>query len=107
MKWPEELFEAFLSGMEIEPNAGFTPREVVQRMLDGAAAIAVKVANNNPKQLESAYKTPYTPVGQMTVNCMDGTAKKFTLNGPVWVKAVDKLYDYVRQHTEEIVKETI
>jgi hypothetical protein len=102
MHWPNELIVLLTSGMEVTPVSGLTAEQVYRTMLDEAARRAVWRAGGNPALLETALRTPYTPIGSITNEFVNGLAERICFPGPLWSKAVDAIHGFMTEHAEEI-----
>lgn len=88
MQWPQEIVAAFQK-VPFTPKQGETKETVVQHLLDQAARLAVWRARGDAKNLHSAYNSPFTPLGHLSVNTFDGKVDNCTFDER-WRTAVDK-----------------
>src|SRR5262245_39888088 len=104
MEWPSELYAAFTGALEIEPVEGLTREQVLREMFDETARRAVWRIRGNPANIRGALRWPYTPLGSIVPSCIEGHAKRLTLNGPEWCEAVDALHDCIEQNVHAIIE---
>jgi hypothetical protein len=102
MLWPDELIAAFRKGVKVKPAEGLTPDDVVRLMLDEVARRAVWRAKGDPSSLRAALETPYTPLGAVTAECVDGLAQSLALGGTGWIGAVRALNDYMEKNAAAV-----
>ena len=104
MQWPKKIVAAFLK-VPMVVMKGLTREEVVQYLLDETARRAVGRAKGNQKDLPAAYTQAYTPLGGVSteVGMAPETRKLESITfDKRWCKAVDALYEYVRQEPQTI-----
>jgi hypothetical protein len=102
MRWPPEILAAMARGLEIEPAEGLEPNELLRALLDETARRAVWRCHGDPEKLGFALREPYTPLGSVIPEGLNGRVKRLTLHGERWAVAVDTLYDFMDQHAQEI-----
>jgi len=104
MLWPQELITALERGMDVTPVAGLTPEQVYRELLDEAARRAVWRARGKAELLGAALRTPYTPIGSITMEGVNRLAVRLCLHGPEWSDAVELIHDFMEKHAEEICR---
>lgn len=102
MLWPKELIAILSRGMQVKPAEGLTADQVYLAFFDEVARRAVWRAGGNPALLEAALRTPYTPIGSVTAECINRLADRIALGGPQWGEAVDAIHAFMTEHAEEI-----
>lgn len=106
MQWPAEIMSEFAASVtDVTVRDGFTLEEAVQSLLDGAARIAVKRCLAVPQNLIYAYKTPYTPLGEMSMNGFGGTLDRYSFVWTEWSHAIELLDDFVTRNAVAICEE--
>ncbi len=98
MQWPHEIISAFGDALVIELQNGTPKDEIIAAMLDWAMRRTVWRAGGDPAKAEGALRSPYTPLGSVCGDGLDGRISKFTLKGDKWGPAVQRV---VRLHPEE------
>ncbi|MBI4022430.1 MAG: hypothetical protein HY372_03650 [Candidatus Andersenbacteria bacterium] len=104
MNWPAEVVTAFSDALDIDPVPDSTKDDVIQYLLDETARRAVWRAKADASKLEVAYKTPYTPLGSVSVEGMVSKglkANSMTIK-PAWNEAVDRLYAFASANSQLI-----
>jgi len=102
MQWPHEIITAFGDALVIELHNG-TPRdEIIAAMLDWAMRRTVWRAGGDPARVQGALRSPYTPLGSVCGDGLDGRVARFTLKGDRWSPAVHAWYDYVEKNAEAV-----
>jgi hypothetical protein len=102
MQWPKELLDVFARALQIEPIAGMDKMGVIRAMLDETARRTVVRAQADPANVSYALRTPYTPLGSVVGDGVNGMALRLGLGGAAWGEAVDALYEYVEAHAQEV-----
>ena len=102
MEWPSEIVRAFSEALVIEPENGTPKDAIIVAMLDAAARRTVWRANGDPARVTDAMRSPYTPLGSVVGDGLDGTVQKFTLKGDRWGPAVQAWYAYVESHAAAV-----
>ena len=102
MTWPPELITAFSQALVIEPENGTPKDRLIAAMLDAATRRIVWRADGDPARVEGAMRSPYTPLGSVVGDGIDGRVKKLTLKGDRWKPAVDAYYDYMEKNAAAI-----
>jgi hypothetical protein len=103
MYWPEEIVDAFTDALVIVPAEGLMEYEVIQELLDETARRVVWRVKGDAENIGAALRSPYTPLGSVVGDAIDGMAEKLTLKGPFWSKAVNALYEYIENNAEQII----
>ncbi len=102
MQWPPEIVAAFNRALEIEPAAGWSKDQVLQKLLDETARRAVWRAQGDPAQARAALRSPYTPLGSLVGECVEGLAKRLVLHGDKWGEAVQALHGYIEANAAAV-----
>jgi hypothetical protein len=102
VQWPNELLALLEQGMSVQPVAGLSPRHVYRELLDETARRAVWRARGNPEWLGAALRTPYTPLGSVTADLVNGLARRLCLTGPQWGNAVEAIHHFMEQHAADV-----
>ena len=102
MQWPSEIVAAFERAVRIEPADGWTSAHVLQALLDETARRAVWRAQGDPARISGALRWPYTPLGSLCADGVDGRANKLMIFGSLWGAAVDALHGYIEQNAQMI-----
>jgi hypothetical protein len=88
--------------MDVEPVEGLSREHVYQAFVDEVARRAVWRARGKPALLGAALRTPYTPIGSITVEGVNRLARRLTLHGAEWGAAVDAVHHYLEEHAAEV-----
>ncbi len=102
MTWPSELITAFSQALVIEPENGTPKDQLIAAMLDAATRRIVWRADGDPARVEGAMRSPYTPLGSVVGDGIDGRISRFTLKGDKWGPAVQAWYAYVEKNADAI-----
>lgn len=102
MYWPDEIVASFAKALVIEPAEGMDVDEIILTLLDETAKRAVWRAKGDPDQLGPALRSPYTPLGSVVADGIEGKAIRLTLKGKLWGPAVDAFYEYVETNAEAV-----
>ena len=102
MQWPERLIAALARGVQVKPVEGLRQRDVLLALLDETARRAVWRAKGDPSRIGAALRTPYTPLGWVMADCVNGLAQTLTLGGRPWRQAVEAIHAYMEQNAEAL-----
>jgi hypothetical protein len=102
MLWPNHLITALERGLGVTPVEGLTAEHVYRTLLDEAARRAVWRARGNPADIGPAFRLPYTPIGSVTAECVNGLARQLCFRGQEWSDAVDLIHDFMEKHADQV-----
>ncbi len=102
MLWPHEIISAFGDALVIELQNGTPKDEIIAAMLDWAMRRAVWRTGGDPTKAEGALRSPYTPLGSVCGDGLDGRVSKFTLKGDKWGPAVQAWYAYILKNVDAV-----
>jgi hypothetical protein len=102
MQWPKHILDAFDAALGVQPVDGMTKLAVLRTLLDETARRAVRRANGNPAFARGALRTPYTPLGSVIGEGVNGKAARLSLGGPSWGDAVEAFHTYVEENAAEV-----
>jgi hypothetical protein len=102
MRWPKELLDVFARALKIKTADGLDKVTVIRSLLDETARRVVWRAKGNPADVSAALRSPYTPLGSVVADGVNGQARRIGLGGPAWGVAVDALYTYVEENAEAV-----
>ena len=100
MQWPHEIISAFCDALVIELQNGTPKDEIVAAMLDWAMR-RTSGAGGDPAKAEG-HCSPYTPLGSVCGDGLDGRVSRFTLKGDRWGPAVQAWYAYVEKNVDAV-----
>src|SRR4051812_21614182 len=102
MEWPQEIVTAFERALEVSPAEGYDRGQVLRALFDETARRAVWRAQGDPQRLGPALRTPYTPLGSVVADCIDGRALSLTVKGEFWGQAVSALHSYAERNAPAV-----
>ena len=102
MEWPKPLLDLFDEALEVVPAEGLTKVDVLKALLDESTRRAVWRAGADPKLAGPALRTPYTPLGSVIGQGINGLARRLGLGGQIWSDAVDAFHSYVEENAEVV-----
>jgi hypothetical protein len=105
MTWPEPILAAFTAALDVEPAAGYTREQVLQALLDETVRRAVWRAQGDPERASAALRSPYTPLGSVVSDGIDGRAVRLTLHGSDWGRAVAVFHRFVEENAAALFDE--
>lgn len=102
MTWPPELIAAFAQALHIEPENGTPKDQLIVALLETATRRIVWRAGGDPTRVTAAMRSPYTPLGSVVGERIDGRVKSLTLKGDRWKPAVDAYYDFMDKNAAAV-----
>ena len=102
MQWPKDILDRFDHSLEIEPVEGVDKLTVLRTMLDETVRRAIGRAGGNPALASAALRTPMTPLGSVTTECINGLARRLSFTGMQWSGAVKAFHSYVENNAEVV-----
>ena len=100
MQWPHEIITAFGDALVIELHNGTPKHEIIAAMLDWAMRRTVWPGGDPAASRGRAR--PYTPLGSVCGDGLDGRVARFTLKGDKWGPAVQMWYAYVKKNVDAV-----
>jgi hypothetical protein len=104
MQWPPELIAVFSQGIDLEPQPGLTREQVILLIFDETARRAVWRAGGDPSRLGGCLRSPFTPLGSVVPGEMMAWARRLTLHGPAWARAVEALHTYLEDNASTVCR---
>jgi hypothetical protein len=102
MEWPKPLLDLFDKALDVVPAEGLTKVAVLKALLDESTRRAVWRAGDEQKLAGPALRTPYTPLGSVIGQGINGLARRLGLGGQIWSDAVDAFHQYVEDNAEVV-----
>ena len=102
MQWPREILSLFAKGLEIEPLGELTVEEVLEALCNETARRVVWRAEGDPANVSWALREPYTPLGCVFADGIEGRAATLRLHGPFWGEAVEAFYEFFEANAQAI-----
>ena len=102
MQWPRDIVAAFDRALDVESAEGWSKEQILQKLLDETARRVVWRARGDPANAGPALHSPYTPLGSLVAEGVDGLATRLVLHGDRWGAAVEALYGYFEANAPAI-----
>jgi hypothetical protein len=102
VQWPKEILDAFDRALTIEPAPGMDKLGVIRALLDETARRAAWRAHGKAEHASAALRAPYTPLGSVVNDGVNGLARSLGFRGDLWGKAVDLLHGYIEHNAAAV-----